>query len=106
MRCIRQKILLLLPGLPAEAWGGRLAVPGLLTPWGRLGLQAWREGRDWVLDITPGLQLPPDGLVLEWPYTQPPAAVTVDGAAAAWQDGRLHLRQLPRQLRISLPAGH
>lgn len=102
----RDAHLLLLPGLPAEAWGGRLAVPGLLTPWGRLGLQARREGRDWVLDIAPGLQLPPDGLVLEWPYTQPPGAVTVDGAAAAWQDGRLHLRQLPRQLRISLPAGH
>lgn len=97
--------LQLLPGLPAQAWrDGRLQVPGLLTRWGRLGLQGRREGNDWVLQFAPGLQLPPAGLVLDWPFAAPPAPALVDGQLLPWQDGRLHLRQLPAELRISLPS--
>lgn len=96
--------LQLLPGLPAQAWrDGRLQVPGLLTRWGRLGLQGRREGNDWVLQLAPGLQLPPAGLVLDWPFATPPVPAMVDGQALPWQGGRLHLRQLPAELRIALP---
>lgn len=97
--------LRLLPGLPASAWQqGQLQVPGVLTRWGRLGLQGRREGSDWVLEFAPGLQAPPAGLVLDWPFAQPPAAALVDGLPQPWQSGRLHLRSVPVQLRIALPV--
>ena len=99
--------LQLLPGVPASAWSaGVLQVPALLTRWGRLGLAARREGQQWVVQLAPGLQLPPSGLVLEWPYDQAPGEVLVDGVPGQWQDGRLHLTTLPTELRITLPHGH
>lgn len=102
----QQDHLRLLPGLPAEAWrDGRLQVPGLLTRWGRLGLQGRRDGQDWVLQFAPGLGLPPAGLVLDWPFATPPAAAQVDGQPLDWQGGRLHLLAVPGELRIRLPAG-
>ncbi len=63
-----------------------------------------REGRDWVLEFAPGLQAPPAGLVLDWPFAQPPAAALVDGLPQPWHSGRLHLRSVPVQLRIALPV--
>ena len=97
--------LRLLPGLPADAWrDGRLQVPALLTRWGRLGLQGRREGDAWVLQFSPGMQLPPGGLVLDWPFAQAPAPARVDGVEQAWHEGRLHLQVLPAELRIELPA--
>ena len=97
--------LRLLPGLPATAWrDGRLQVPGLLTRWGRLGVQGRREGDDWVLQFAPGLQAPPAGLVLDWPFSTPPTPAMADGQAVAWQAGRLHLATLPSELRLHLPA--
>ena len=96
--------LRLLPGLPASEWGQALTIPGLVTAWGRLAIEARRDGRDWVLRLEEGLQLPPAGLVIDWPWKESPGHVLVDGQPASWGAGRLQLDHVPREIRLALPA--
>ena len=96
--------LRLLPGLPADLWGQDLQVPSLATHWGLLGMSAQREGEDWVIRFAQGLQLPPAGLVIDWPWRDPPGTVVADGLPQSWERGRLRLSAVPHELRIALPS--
>jgi hypothetical protein len=54
------------------------------------------------LRVKKGLELPPGGLVLPWPYASKPVGkVVVNGAATVWRNGELVIRGLPATALIS-----
>jgi hypothetical protein len=97
--------IVLAAGVPADWFDQGFAVRGLRTPGGTLSYALRREAGALVLDVDDGLELPPGGLVLPWPWgDDTPGPTTIDGHAASWEDGELRVRQLPARVEIARPA--
>lgn len=95
--------IVLAAGIPVDWFEGEgIAIHDLRTPYGKLGYALRREGDALVLEIPAGLKLPAGGLVLPWPYDGKPGRATIDGKAAAWQDGELRIRALPAKVEIDI----
>lgn len=96
--------LVLAAGVPA-AWldGEGIAIDGLRTPHGVLGYSLRRHDGEVVLEAKAGLELPSGGLVLPWPYKEPPGETRINGKAAQWKDGELRITTLPAKVSIRTP---
>jgi hypothetical protein len=98
----RDEALVLAAGVRPD-WldGPGVAVKDLRTPYGPLSYSLRREGRRLVLRVPGGSAVPPGGLVLAWPGTQPPPSETrVNGQAAQWDGTELRLREVPAEVVI------
>jgi hypothetical protein len=87
---------------PAWLDGQGIAVDGLRTPYGQLGYALRKERGRLLLTLADGIELPPGGIVLPWPYPGEPGATTVDGKRAAWTNGELVIRNVPATIKITL----
>lgn len=95
--------LVLAAGIPSD-WleGEGIGIEGLRTPQGTLGYRLRKDGASLLLEVDDtGLRLPEGGLVLPWPLSGPPGAVTVETGAAAWEGGELRVTSLPARVRIA-----
>ncbi len=94
--------LVVAAGLP-PAWldGEGVSVEGLRTPYGALGYSIRRAGNGLQLALSPGLQMPPGGVVLRWPYPQPPGRTSINGKDAKWNNGELLIRAVPAQVTVT-----
>ncbi len=93
--------LVLAAGVPT-AWleGEGVGVRAVRTPYGALTYRLRRDGRGFVLTLEPGVT-PPGGFVIPWPKGQtPPAAVRIDGRAAAFADGELKIPAGARRVEL------
>jgi hypothetical protein len=93
--------LVLAAGVPT-AWleGEGVGVRAVRTPYGSLTYRLRRDGRGFVLTLEPGVT-PPGGFVIPWPKGQtPPAAVRIDGRAAAFADGELKIPAGARRVEL------
>jgi hypothetical protein len=101
----RDDALVLGAGVPV-AWldGQGIEVSGLHTAYGRLGYALRRAGSTLELDVAADAGLPAGGLVLPWPYPQPPGTTWIDGRRADWVDGELPIPRPGAKVRIQLPA--
>jgi hypothetical protein len=95
--------LVIAAGLPA-VWleGEGVAVEGLRTPYGPLGYTIRRDRDRLVLTLSPGLEPPPGGIVLRWPYPNKPGRTTIDGNAAQWAGDELRIRAAPSRVTVML----
>ncbi|MGA9335123.1 MAG: discoidin domain-containing protein [Rudaea sp.] len=100
------RALVLAAGVPA-AWleNGGIAISGLATPYGHIGYSLEQRGDAVELKIAAGAH-PPGGFVLAWPLQQPPGATTIDGAAAEWHAGQLHIPAASADVTIALRGVH
>ncbi|MBF6024514.1 discoidin domain-containing protein [Lysobacter niastensis] len=94
--------LVVAAGLP-PAWldGEGVSVEGLRTPYGALGYSIRRTGNGLQLALSPGLQMPPGGVVLRWPYPQPPGRTSINGKDAKWNNGELLIRAVPARVTVT-----
>lgn len=93
--------LVLAAGVPT-AWleGEGVGVRAVRTPYGSLTYRLRRDGRGFVLTLEPGVT-PPGGFVIPWPKGEtPPAAVRIDGRAAAFTDGELKIPAGARRVEL------
>jgi hypothetical protein len=93
--------IVLAAGIPTD-WleGEGVAIRGLRTPQGALSYSLNRRDGVITLEAAEGLRLPAGGLVLPWPYKDPPGATTVNGQPTQWQDGELRIMSLPANVRV------
>lgn len=94
--------LVIAAGIPGD-WleGEGVAVAGLRTPYGELGYTLRRDGDTVALALSPGLEMPPGGVVLSWPFADAPGVTRIDGDLAQWQDGELRIDRVPARVVIS-----
>ncbi|MGO4220506.1 discoidin domain-containing protein [Lysobacter sp. TAF61] len=95
--------LVVAAGIPAN-WlqGEGVSVANLRTPMGMLGYSLRQSGDRVVFRLAPGLAPPPGGVVLIWPYPQPPGATRIDGRPATWKDGELRIDRAGATVDIRL----
>lgn len=96
--------LVLAAGIPAD-WlkGEGVGIQRLRTPYGLLSYRLREHQGTLELQIEKGLDLPPGGLVLPWPYADKPTGkLVVNGEAATWRNGELVIRALPTTALISI----
>ncbi|HEY5805410.1 MAG TPA: discoidin domain-containing protein [Lysobacter sp.] len=95
--------LVIAAGIPADWLDGEgVRVANLRTPHGPLGYWLRRDGKRVLLDLSPGLTPPPGGVVLTWPYPDPPAATRIDGEPAHWRNGELRIDRAGAEVEIKL----
>ncbi|RPE81488.1 F5/8 type C domain-containing protein [Vulcaniibacterium tengchongense] len=101
----RDEALVVAAGIPAD-WlkGEGVAVEGLRTPYGPLGYTLREANGKLRLTLAPGLRLPPGGVVLQWPYPQPPGATRIDGKPAPWRGDELRIGSAGAEVEIALPS--
>lgn len=98
------KALVLAAGIPGDWFDGPgFKVSNLRTPYGSLGMSVERRGDDIVLRLG-GDARPPGGFFLPWPWSPPANARSSDGQPQAWQNGELHIRDLPAEILIEQGA--
>lgn len=92
--------LVLAAGIPA-GWfeGAGFAAKNLRTPYGSLSLSVKRRGTDLLVSLE-GDARPPGGFLLPSPWRQFPNARRLDGSPLAWQNGELHIRDLPAEILL------
>lgn len=96
--------IVLAAGLPPEWLEGKgVSIEGMRTPRGNLRFSLRREGDRLLLDAGEGLELPPGGLVLPWPYEGTPGATTLNGQPAQWEGRALRITTLPASVSIEVP---
>ncbi|MGJ7903265.1 discoidin domain-containing protein [Lysobacter sp. 1R34A] len=97
------RALVIAAGIPAD-WlqGEGVSVEGLRTPYGALGYRFKREGRQATLEIAAGVEVPPGGLVLPWPFAGAPGKTLVDGKAQAWHQGELKIERVPARVSMAI----
>ncbi|MNP83725.1 hypothetical protein D3C76_1827580 [compost metagenome] len=61
-----------------------------------------QSGNRVVFRLAPGLTPPAGGVILTWPYPQPPGRTRIDGKAAKWQDGELRIDRAAATVEIEL----
>jgi len=97
--------LVLAAGVPVRWFEGKgIAVKGMRTPQGLLDYRLQRTDRQLLLEVGPGLVPPVGGVIVAWPYAGKPGAARINGGAAEWVDGELHVHQLPARVEIEIPA--
>ncbi|WP_363800908.1 discoidin domain-containing protein [Lysobacter firmicutimachus] len=99
----RDHALVIGAGVP-ESWltGEGVSVEGLRTPYGALGYRLRRDGKQLRLSLASGLDLPPGGAVLKWPYADAPGATRVNGKAATWNGDELKLERAPAEVVVEV----
>jgi len=97
--------IVLAAGIPTDWLEGKgIAIRGLRTPQGKLDYSLRRAGGKLELEIDSGLnQLPEGGLVLPWPYPNPPGRTWINGKPVQWKDGEFRVLALPAQLTVEAP---
>ncbi|MEO6264593.1 MAG: discoidin domain-containing protein [Luteimonas sp.] len=96
--------LVIAAGIPVDWFDGDgVAIKGLRTPHGRLGYTLRRTDRMLRLQLAAGLEVPPGGVVLPWPYPGTPGAARINGTPAQWKQGELRIRSVPASVEIELP---
>ncbi|MBX9403384.1 discoidin domain-containing protein [Lysobacter sp. BMK333-48F3] len=99
----RDRALVIGAGVPGEWLAGEgVSVEGLRTPYGELGYRLRRDGKQLRLSLASGLELPPGGVVLKWPYAGAPGATRVDGKIAVWNGDELKLERAPAEVVVEL----
>jgi hypothetical protein len=99
------KALVLAAGIPANWFEGPgFAATNLRTPYGSLNMTFRRRGTDIVVNLD-GSARPPGGFLLPSPWPHLPNARRPDGQPLAWQNGELHIRDLPVEILIEQTAG-
>jgi hypothetical protein len=95
--------LVIAAGVPA-AWldGEGVSVEQLRTPYGELGYRFKRDGKRVSLELSPGLQVPPGGVMVKWPFDRAPGKTRVDGRERAWVDGELKIEQVPARVVVEM----
>ncbi len=95
--------LVLAAGVP-PAWldSPGIALKRLRTPYGPLSYSLRKENGRVVFHVDGGMRLPPGGIVLVWPETDPPGVTRVNGKPAAWRGGELPITELPADVVINL----
>jgi len=94
--------LVLAAGIPA-AWlqGQGIGIERLRTPYGELSYALREQGGGLELRLPAGLNAPPGGLVLPWPYAgKPSGKAWLNGKPVTWRDGEIAIQELPATLRI------
>jgi hypothetical protein len=98
------KALVLAAGIPSDWFEGPgFAATNLRTPYGSLNLSFRRQGKDLVVSLD-GSARPPGGFFLPSPWPHLPNARRPDGQPLAWQNGELHIRELPVEILIEQTA--
>lgn len=98
----RDQSLVLAAGIPSSWLDGQgIAIEGLRTPYGPLAYTLRRRNGVLQLDVPGGLRLPPGGLVLPWPWANPPAHVRINGKPARIENGELRIRALPARIEAA-----
>jgi hypothetical protein len=98
------KSLVLAAGIPSDWFEGPgFAAKNLRTPYGSLSLSLKRRGKDLVVSLA-GSARPPGGFFLLSPWPHLPNARRLDGQPLAWQNGELHIRDLPVEILIEQKA--
>jgi hypothetical protein len=95
--------LVIAAGVPA-AWldGEGVSVEKLRTPYGELGYRFKRDGKRVSLELSPGLQVPPGGVMVKWPFDRAPGKTRVDGRERAWVDGELKIERVPARVVVEI----
>ncbi|MFC3815582.1 discoidin domain-containing protein [Lysobacter sp. GCM10012299] len=95
--------LVVAAGIPADWLAGEgVSVANLRTPQGALGYSLKRSGDRVVFRLAPGFAPPPGGVILTWPYRQPPGRTRIDGRAASWRDGELRIDRAGATVEIQI----
>jgi hypothetical protein len=98
------KALVLAAGIPVDWFNGPgFAARDLRTPYGSLNLSLRRRGPDLVVSLD-GDARPPGGFFLPSPWPYLPNARRMDGRPLAWENGELHIRNLPVEILIEQKA--
>jgi len=95
--------LVVAAGIPSD-WlaGGGVSVANLRTTYGPLGYSLTeRDGRV-LFTLSPDTKVPPGGVVLTWPYAQPPGATRADGQVAQWSNGELKIERAGARVEVRL----
>jgi len=96
--------LVLAAGIPVP-WlkGEGVGIRRLRTPYGELSYALREHDGQLDLRVEPGVQLPPGGLVLPWPYPDVPKGnALVNGQPTVWRDGELVIRNLPASVSVGV----
>lgn len=96
--------LVLAGGVPPE-WleGTGVTVKDVRTPYGPVRYSFRREAGRLVLRVA-GSRVPPGGIVLVWPGTQPPTrGALVNGRPTPWQGTELRFHELPAKVVLDGP---
>ncbi len=97
--------LVIAAGTPTRWFDGKgIGIAELRTPYGRLNYTLQRTDKQLVLQLQPGLILPPGGVVFAWPYQGEPGKASINGEAAQWENGELRIQQLPASVQIDVPS--
>jgi hypothetical protein len=100
----RDDALVIGAGLPAEWLRDQgVTIAGLLTPYGALGYTLRRDKGRVYLDLQPGLQNPPGGIVLQLPRELTGGMARINGNAAAWRGNELRIDHAPARVVIDVP---
>lgn len=95
--------LVIAAGIPGDWLDGEgVAIAGLRTPYGELGYALRRDGDTVELTLSSGLEPPPGGVVLSWPFADAPGATRIDGEVAQWRDGELRIGHVPARVVIGM----
>ena len=94
-------------GIPADWLDGEgVAVEGLRTPYGVLGYTLRRDGGAVRLRLSPGLKLPPGGVVLQLPAAMKVGNARIVGSSARPNDaGELRIDRVPADVVIKVRQG-
>ncbi len=97
--------LVIAAGTPTRWFDGKgIGIAELRTPYGRLNYTLQRTDKQLVLQLQPGLILPPGGVVFAWPYQGEPGKASINGEPAQWENGELRIQQLPASVQIDVPS--
>ena len=97
--------LVIAAGTPTRWFDGKgIGIAELRTPYGRLNYTLQRTDKQLVLQLQPGLILPPGGVVFAWPYQGEPGKASINGEAVQWENGELRIQQLPASVQIDVPS--
>lgn len=94
--------IVLAAGIPTDWLEGKgIAIRDLRTPEGKLGYSLRHARGKLELQIEDGLKkVPTGGLILPWPYSNPPGRTTVNGQPAQWKGGELRVLALPARVIV------
>ena len=88
-------------GIPSEWLDGEgVAIRELRTPYGSLSYSLRRNRGRAILEVDARSGLPPGGFVFAAPRGKRPVSATLNGKPVKWQNGELHITELPAMLVV------